>query len=198
MRRGLCVLVGAAALSLAGCFVSGATSSSQDAPSPTSSRQTPLSPGESATAGSTPSARPGSLLDEMSAQERAEFIAQWGEYDCAPWSLIIDYDSGLITPEEFTGYAMYPFGGLGDDGDFPLPLPVPERYQICDVDEEVWADTMQMAGLVAELYVEDIDPAFRDQLWLSLTGQTYEEANRPLTDDEVNELNCLMDPEYCD
>lgn len=204
---GVLVVVVVTLTALAGCGQwkapvsdpSGAPASDPEEAPTVSARQKPPDPQVSSSQAS-PRPRPPSFLADMSEAERADFIAEWGEQDCAPWSLIFDYDSGLLTPEEFTGYAMYPFvSGLpGGSGEFPLPLPVPARYQLCDVDEELQAASMQFAGLAAGLYVEDIDPEFRDRLWLWHTGETYEDATRPLTGEEMDEVFCEVDPEYCD
>lgn len=129
-------------------------------------------------------------------------MALWGEHDCAPWSLIIDYDSGLLTPEEYTGYAFYPLmvtrPWVSGDHEFPLPLPVPARYEMCDADEDEESASIQVAGFAAGLYIEDLDPEFRDRLWLWHSGQTYEDATRVYTDDEFDDALCQFDPALCD
>lgn len=124
---------------------------------------------------SDPSTWPPSLYEGMSPEAKAESIAALGPNgECSPATLVIDYDAGLLSPEEFTAFAMY--------GMYRPPEEVPERYEVCPNEGAV-------AGLamVSGLFIDDIDPEFRDELWLEVMGQPYWGDTDVTAPDEVDE-----------
>ncbi len=132
---------------------------------------------------SDPSTWPPGVLGGQSEEERAATLEVWGERaECSPFSLMIDYDDGLLSPEEYTAYALYAMAPyLPRTEASPVPE-LPERYVLCPGPE-----AFQGLGFAMGLFLEDIDPVFRDELWLQVMGQTYTEAHRPVTEEEVDE-----------
>lgn len=109
-----------------------------------------------------PSTWPASAFDEvMSAEEKEAWLAELGpDADCSPASLIVDYGDGRLSPEQFTAFAMY--------GLYRSPDELPRRYRPCR-DQ----DTAQILAISAAMYIDDIDPTFRDELWMEIMGEPY-------------------------
>ncbi len=111
-----------------------------------------------------------------------EVLASWRRGgDCAPYTLFLDYEAGILSPEKYTTYAMYAIAPylLRNPS---VNLVLPDRYVLC-----AGADAFELMGMTAGAYVEYLDPSFRDALWLAFMGETYTEAQRPVSDEELDE-----------
>ena len=150
-----------------------------------------LSPGTGAIvpADAVPAATTGpgrlSMLDGLAAEERAAVLARWDDSGCAPWTLMVDQHNGELTLEEYTELSYRSLFQPQPSGEAPhevLGPELPERYVVCDDQASIEA-----LGFTAGVFIHDIDPEFRDRLWLELTGRTFADANRPLTDEELDD-----------
>ncbi len=206
--RGRAVAAAVAVLTLAGC-TAGATHETTAAARPTASEPAdPPAPSPTGTAplpdaspGATPAPDPTRYLhngtltiprtdpstwppanrDPLISDE--DFDALLEAYrelgECAPWTLLVDYDAGLLSPEEYTAYAAFAMAPALPGRAHAPGLDLPERYALCP-----GPDALQLMGFEMGLFFDDVDPAFLDAVWLAAMGETYTEAHRTLTDEE--------------